>query len=101
MNNIKEVIDRYNINIFERYSDLKRADKSKVTHYDLAKIFEYYTCIKLSHEYNQPFYEYDDIDPSFKENHKMSRNDSGVDASNLLDTIVQCKLRKESLTWVN
>jgi len=99
MNNIKEVIDRYNINIFERYSDLKRAEKSKVTHYDLAKIFEYYTCIKLSHEYNQPFYEYDDIDPSFKENHKMSRNDSGVDASNLLDTIVQCKLRKESLTW--
>ena len=94
MNNIKAVIDRYNINIFERYSDLKRADKFKVTHNDLAKIFEYYTCIKLSYEYNQAFYEYNDIDPTFKEENKLTNNDSGVDASNLLDTIVQCKLRK-------
>ncbi len=99
MNTVTELIDRYNINIFERYSDLKNAGKTNVTHYDLAKIFEYYTCIQLSKQYNQPFYEYDDIDPTFKEQNKMSRNDTGIDCSNLIDTIVQCKLRKNQLTW--
>jgi predicted transcriptional regulator len=29
----------------------------------------------------------------------MSRNDTGIDCSDLLDTIVQCKLRKNTLTW--
>ncbi len=99
MNTVSEVIDRYNINIFERYSDLKNAGKTNVTHYDLAKIFEYYTCIKLSQQFNQPFLEYNDIDPTFKEQNKMSRNDTGIDCSNLIDTIVQCKLRKNQLTW--
>ncbi len=99
MNTVSELIDRYNINIFERYSDLKNAGKTNVTHYDLAKIFEYYTCIKLSQEFNQTFLEYDDIPPNFKEENKMSRNDTGIDCSNLIDTIVQCKLRKNQLTW--
>ena len=63
------------------------------------KIFEYYSCIKLSEEYKKPFYEYDDIDPTFKELNKMSRNDTGIDCSDLLNTIVQCKLRKNTLTW--
>ena len=62
---------------------------------DLAKIFEYYSCIKLSQEYNQIFYEYSEIDPDFKELHGMTKNDSGIDASNMSDTIVQCKLRKK------
>jgi len=29
----------------------------------------------------------------------MTRNDTGIDACNLIDTIVQCKLRKDSLRW--
>jgi hypothetical protein len=29
----------------------------------------------------------------------MSRNDTGIDCSDLLDMIVQCKLRKNTLTW--
>jgi type I site-specific restriction endonuclease len=29
----------------------------------------------------------------------MSRNDTGIDCSDLLNTIVQCKLRKNTLTW--
>ena len=29
----------------------------------------------------------------------MTRNDTGIDACNLIDTIVQCKLRKNTLTW--
>ena len=67
--------------------------------YDLAKIFEYYSCIKLSEEFNQEFYEYSDIEPNFKEMHNLSKNDTGIDACNLLDTIVQCKLRDETLSW--
>lgn len=65
----------------------------------LWKIFEWYSCIKLSEEYKTIFYNYDDIEPEFKEINKMSRNDTGIDACNLVDTIVQCKLRKNTLTW--
>ncbi len=91
--------NNYLINIFERYTDLKKSNKSEYDNYDLSKIFEYYSCIKLSEEYNKPFYEYNDIDPTFKEINKMSRNDTGIDCCDLIDTIVQCKLRKHSLTW--
>jgi len=91
--------NRYLINIFERYTDLKKSKKEQFDNNDLWKIFEYYSCIRLSEEYMKPFYEYDDIDPSFKELNKMSRNDTGIDCSDLVDTIVQCKLRKNTLTW--
>jgi len=89
----------YLINIFERYQDLKNSNKVEYDNNDLWKIFEYFSCIKLYEEYNQPFYEYDDIDPNFKELNKMSRNDTGIDCCDLLNTIVQCKLRKNTLTW--
>ncbi len=92
-------INNYLINIFERYSDLKKSNKQELDNYDLCKIFEYYTCIKLSEEYNKLFYEYNDIDPTFKEQNKMSRNDTGIDCCDLLNTIVQCKLRSKTLTW--
>jgi len=94
-----EHINRYLKNIFERYTDLKKSKKQDLDNNDLWKIFEYYSCIKLSEEYKKPFYEYDDIEPSFKELNKMSRNDTGIDCSDLIDTIVQCKLRKNTLTW--
>ena len=93
-----EPINRYKINIFEIYTALKNSNKQEFNNKDLCKIFEYYSCIKLSEEYNKPFYEYDDIDPSFKELNKMSRYDTGIDCSDLLNAIVQCKLRKDSLT---
>ena len=94
-----ELYNKYIINIFERYTDLKNSNKKEFDNNDLWKIFEYYSCIKLSEEYNKPFYEYDDIDPNFKELNKMSHNDTGIDCSDLLNTIVQCKLRKNTLTW--
>ena len=90
--------NNYKINIFERYTDLKRSNKD-IDNNDLWKIFEYYSCIKLSEEYQKQFYEYDDINPTFKEINKMSRNDTGIDCSDLENTIVQCKLRKGSLGW--
>jgi len=94
-----EHTNKYLINIFERYTDLKKSKKQDLDNNDLWKIFEYYSCIRLSEEYQKPFYEYDDIEPSFKELNKMSRNDTGIDCSDMIDTIVQCKLRKNTLTW--
>jgi hypothetical protein len=101
MNNkaLMEDYNKYIINIFERYTDLKKSKKDDFDNNDLWKIFEYYSCIKLSEEYNKHFYEYDEIDPTFKELNKMTRHDTGIDCSDLLNTIVQCKLRKNTLTW--
>ena len=91
--------NNYRINIFERYNDLLKSKKEDFDNNDLCKIFEYYSCIKLTEEYKKQFYEYNDIDPTFKELNKMTRNDTGIDVCNLIDTIVQCKLRKNTLTW--
>src|SRR6516225_2396996 len=93
------LIDRYNILINQRYTDLIRSNKQELDNYDLSKIFEYYSCIKLTEEYRQNFYVYDDILPNFKEDNQMTRNDTGIDACNLIDTIVQSKLRSKILTW--
>ena len=95
-----KMIQRYNIYIYNRYKDLLNSKKSsELDNNDLCKIFEYYSCIKLTEEYNTFFYEYDDIDPEFEENNQMTKNDTGIDCCNLIDTIVQCKLRKNTLNW--
>jgi hypothetical protein len=78
---------------------LKNSGKVELTNTDLCKIFEYYSSIKLSDGKDHVFYSYDDINPEFKEEHMMSRQDFGIDLCNLVDTIVQCKLRENSLTW--
>jgi hypothetical protein len=98
---IETIITKYNNIIVSRYKDLINAEiaKEDYTNNHLCKIFEYYSCIQLMKEYKQCFYEYEDIKPEFKEFNNMSRSDTGVDACNLIDTIVQCKLRKDNLTW--
>ena len=93
MSIIKEMNNLYSIYIFERYSDLKKSNKTTFDNNDLWKIFEWYSCIKLTEEYKTQFYEYNDIHPTFKEDNNMSRNDTGIDLSDLNKTIVQCKLR--------
>jgi superfamily II DNA or RNA helicase len=95
---ILERIEKYNNYIHDIYNGLIKSGKN-IDNKDLSKIFEYFSCIKLSKENNQLFYHYDEIDPSFKEQNKMTKNDSGIDACNLIDTIVQCKLYTFSLTW--
>jgi superfamily II DNA/RNA helicase len=96
------LIQKYNIYIYERVKDILNSGKN-IDDFDyksdLHKIFEYFSCIKLTQEYNVSFYEYNDIDPTFKEDKQMNRNDTGIDACNMIDTIVQCKLRQKSLTW--
>jgi hypothetical protein len=96
-----ELITIYKVQIYNRYNNLIKSGKksNEFNNFDLAQIFEYYSCIKLSEESKQPFYVYYDIDPEFKEENSMSKNDTGIDACNLLDTIVQCKLRDKSLCW--
>ena len=93
------IIDKYIKNIFERYTDLKNSNKQEFDNKELSTIFEYYSCIKLSEEYKKQFYQYNDIEADFKEINKMSRRDTGIDCCDKNDTIVQCKLRKYSLTW--
>ena len=94
MNNI------YMNNIYKRYKDLKNSNKIEFNNNDLWKIFEYYSCIKLTEEYGKQFYEYNDIDPNFKEINRMSQKDTGIDCCDLENTIVQCKLRTKSLTYL-
>ena len=88
--------NHYKIQIYERYRDLINSglNTDDLDNNHLWKIFEYFSCIKLSEQYKTQFYEYNDIDPTFKEDNRMSRKDTGIDACNLIDTIVQCKLRK-------
>ena len=96
-----KTINRYKRLMRNLYQNLLNAKikPENMTNNNLAKIFEYYSCIKLSEEFNQQFYEYNDLDPNFKEDNNMTRIDSGIDACNLTDTIVQCKLRDNNLTW--
>ena len=94
-----KLIRLYNHYIYERSSDLIRSKPiSEWDYYDLSNIFEYYTCIRLSEQNENTFYEYDDINPSFKEDNRMSKQDTGIDASDLDKSIVQCKLRMNNLT---
>jgi len=92
--------NHYKIQIYERYRDLINSglNITDLENNHLWKIFEYFSCIKLSDKHKTQFYEYNDIDPTFKEDNRMSRKDTGIDACNLIDSIVQCKLRKGSLT---
>ena len=89
--------NQLNNRIFERIAFIP--DVTKGTFYQLAYIFECYSAIKLSEQYNTEFLMYDDIDPVFKEDHRLSRNDTGIDLCNKLDMIVQVKLRTYNLTW--
>lgn len=88
----------YKACINNRYKILKTA-KIEFDNNDLWKIFEWFCCIKLSEMYNKQFYNYEDIDPEFKEENQMTCSDTGIDLCDLDTTIVQCKLRNKTLTW--
>ena len=99
MTAVEQIKQFYNPRILTRWLALVNSDKQTFDNKELAKIFELYTCVKLTELYGTAFYEYGDIVPNFKEVRKMSRNDTGIDVCNLDDTIVQCKLRSNSLTY--
>lgn len=91
-------INTYNSIIFKLYSNLIE-NKNELNNYSLAKIFEYYSCIQLSNEYNQNFFIYDDIPPDYKNKNAMPIIDIGIDGCNMNDAIVQCKLRSNNLSF--
>jgi superfamily II DNA or RNA helicase len=99
----EQLIQKYNIKIYEIVKNKLDNSGKNIDDFDyktdLHKIFEYFSCIKLTQEYNTPFHEYEDIKSDYKELNCMSKNDTGIDACNLIDMIVQCKLRQQSLTW--
>ena len=61
MNNVYITNNIYKNNIYERYKNLKNSNKIEFDNNDLWKIFEYYSCIKLTEEYRKQFYEYNDM----------------------------------------
>lgn len=89
----------YKIKIHEKWNEIKQIYTSNPDNKLISKIFEWYTCIKLSEEYNKIFYEYSDIEPDFREQNQMSQTDTGIDCCDLDSTIVQCKLRSGNLCW--
>ena len=65
----------------------------------LAKLFEYYAAVKLSRENEEIFYHFDHISKETRKELEWSARDCGVDVSNLVDTIVQCKLYSGYIKW--
>ncbi len=98
---IQNIKQYYDEKIYWKYFDLKNSGKlpKDFDNYDLSKIFEYYSCIKITEEFNKNMYAWDDVSPEFKELNNLSQSDSGIDGCDLTDTIMQNKLRKLSLTW--
>jgi hypothetical protein len=90
-----KLINIYKINIYERYKDLLNSGKTEFNNTELWKIFEWYSCINLMERDKSSYYLHEDIEPDFKELNRMSKNDTGIDFSNLIDTIGQCKLRQK------
>jgi hypothetical protein len=92
------IINLYKKKIHDKYNDFIQSGVT-IDNYKLAKIFEWFSCIKLSQGNDETYLVYEDIPNDFKEKNKMTRKDSGIDACNMVDAIVQCKLRDNSLTW--
>ncbi len=68
--NKDQLIQLYNIYIYEILQTLLNSGKTLDDFdykSDLHKIFEYFSCIKLTQEYQKTFYEYNDINPEYKE----------------------------------
>ena len=99
-----DLLNSYNYRIKSEYDLLKNSNTDEEiinNNLLISKIFEYYSAVKLMKEKNSNFYVYQDIPSDFKEKNNMSSNDIGIDLCNLKDTVVQCKLRKNALTWTD
>ena len=92
------IINLYNYRIYHLYNNLI-TNNIELNNYNLSKIFEYYSCIQLTHQLNKPFYLYDDVEPEYKNQNNMSIIDTGIDAMDKINSIVQCKLRQKTLTF--
>lgn len=100
---METLITRYNFKIYKKVTDLLNSGKNIDDFdlkYDLGQIFKWFTCIKLTEDYNRPFYEYNDIPPDYKEKNHMNKY-CEIDACDLIDTIVHCKFKEKTLAFVD
>jgi hypothetical protein len=92
---MEDLIANYNIKIYEKVKDLLNLGKN-IDDFDFKKdllqIFKWFTCIKLSEEYNTPFYEYNNIPIDYRKKYCINKY-SCIDACNLIDTVVKCSLK--------
>jgi len=54
LSNKINMIELYNIYIYEKYKELKNSGKV-INNYDLSKIFEWFSCVKLTEKYKKTF----------------------------------------------
>jgi len=88
-----------NSQIYDLYS-LIIQQNAEINNYSLSKIFEYWSCLQLSKQYQKPFNVYEDIDEDIKLERAMTKHDTGIDFANEnLKKIGQAKLRKTRLSW--
>ena len=67
-----------------------------------AKLFEMYVADHLTRKFDcrdRPFLLWEDIDHETKEARGLTGADTGVDVTDGVTTIVQCKLRSRAVTW--
>ena len=78
----------------KNYDDIR-----KCNFYELATPFEYYSAIMLSDKYYKKFYHYNDLDIIYKEDNNLSKNYTGIDLCDKINTLVQVKLINYTLNW--
>ena len=65
------------------------------------KLFEMFTARKLSREHGRAFYLWEDVALEVKDALGLPHPDVGIDITDTTTTIVQCKLRSNTLTWTD
>ena len=96
---MERYIDLYKLKIIDYFEDIIKC-KKELDNYNLATIFEYYSCIQLMKKHNEIFMVYNDISVDFKRERELNQNDTGIDFINKKgDYYGQAKLRKKTLSW--
>lgn len=88
-----EWIKLYNARIYKRFNHLQKHN-IELDFYQLAYIFELYCCILLMNTYDNPILLYEDVPIDFKNEQEWSKQDTGVDFTDMISVLGQCKLRK-------
>ena len=71
---------------------IKLLMKSSIDNNNIPTIFEYYSAIKLTKQFNKEFYVYNDVFKFRKQDFNFPIKDHGIDVTNLsLNSIGQCK----------
>jgi DNA repair protein RadD len=64
-----------------------------------SKVFEMFVAERMAIERGVPFWLWEDVPHEMKVARGLARRDLGIDVTDGVTTIVQCKLRKRTVTW--